>query len=328
MELPIRFKSVIADFLAPQVAGLDRLRTEEIAPLLEEEVDAWHQTLNWDYRPSAELIHRFVRLEQLGGYALLLRGRPIGYVYHVIEDRRSTVGGLFVSAAYRTARNEDLLLEAALAELFKTPGVHRIQSQLMLLDNPMTRRYPRSEWMHRYQREFMEADLSCAGSLEQATPGFPVNFEPWTPLCIDESAALIARTYEGHVDGRINDLYRTPGGARKFLENIVQFPGCGSFHQPGSFAARDKVTRRLSGVILASLVAPEIGHVTQVCVGPEAQGSRLGYELMRKSMVSMAERGFQRCSLTVTSSNPAVGLYTRMGFEHRTPFAALVWDGF
>ena len=296
--------------------------------MLEEEVGAWSETLHWDYRPSAELIHRFVRLEQLGGYALLLRGRPIGYVYHVIEDRKSTIGGLFVSADYRTARNEDLLLEAALAELFKTPGVHRVQAQLMLLDNPMTRRYPRAEWMQAYRREFMEADLSDAHFLEPVTPTYPVYFEPWTTLCIDESAALIARSYENHVDGRINDLYRTSGGSRKFLENIVQFPGCGSFHQPGSFAARDKVTRRVVGAILASLVAPEIGHVTQVCVGPEAQGSGLGYELMRKSMVSMAASGFKRCTLTVTSSNPAVALYNRMGFKHRSPFAALVWDGF
>lgn len=310
------------------MAGLDRLRGDDIAPLLDEECDAWRQTLHWDYRPSAELIHRFVRLEQLGGSALLLRGRPIGYVYHVIEERKSTIGGLFVSAAYRTARNEDLLIEAALAELFKTPGVHRVQAQLMLLDNPLRRQYPRGEWMHMHQREFMEAGLTGIGSLEPVTPRVAVYFEPWTPLCIDESAALIARSYVDHIDGRINDLYRTPSGARKFLENIVQFPGCGSFHQPGSFAARDKVTRRLVGAILASLVAPDIGHVTQVCVGPEAQGSGLGYELMRKSMMSMAVCGFKRCTLTVTSSNPAVKLYGRMGFEKRGPFAALVWDGF
>ncbi len=288
----------------------------------------WRQTLNWDYRPSAELIHRFVRLEQLGGYALLLRGRPIGYVYHVIEERKSTIGGLFVSAAYRTARNEDLLIEAALGELFKTPGVHRVQAQLMLLDNPITRQYPRAEWMHIHQREFMEADLSQVPFLKPRTPSFQVYFEPWTTMCIEESAGLITRSYSNHVDGRINDLYRTSGGARKFLENIVQYPGCGSFHQTGSLAARDKSTRRLVGAILASLVAPDIGHVTQVCVGPEAQGTGLGYELMRKSMVSMAERGFKRCSLTVTSSNPAVELYQRMGFEKRSPFAALVWDGF
>ena len=304
------------------------MRADDIAPLLDEEVDAWYQTFSWDYRPSAELIHRFVRLEQLGGYALLLRGRPIGYVYHVIEERKSTVGGLFVSAAYRTARNEDLLLEAALAELFKTPGVHRVQAQLMLMDNPMTRRYPRAEWMRAHLRQFMEASLGDGPSLEPVTPSYPVYMEPWTPMCIDESAALIARSYEHHIDGRINDLYRTPSGSRKFLENIVQFPGCGSFHQPASFAARHKATRRLAGIVLASLVAPDIGHVTQVCVGPEAQGTKLGYELMRKSMLSMADRGFKRCSLTVTSSNPAVALYERMGFQKRSEFAALVWDGF
>ena len=310
------------------MAGLDRLRGDDIASLLDEEVDAWYQALNWDYRPSADLIHRFVRLEQLGGYALLLRGRPIGYAYYIIEDRNSTVGGLFVSSAHRTSRNEDLLLEAVLAELFKTPGVHRAQAQLMLLDNPMTRRYPRAEWMRSHQREFMEADLTRVRALEPVTPTFPVYFEPWTALSLDESAALLARSYANHIDGRINDLYRTNSGSRKFLENIVQFPGCGSFHQPGSFAARDRTTRRLVGAIMASLVAPDIGHVTQVCVGPEAQGSGLGYELMRRSMVSMAETGFKRCSLTVTSANPAIALYERMGFHKRNPFAALVWDGF
>ena len=310
------------------MAGLDRLRGDDITALLGEEVDAWFQALNWDYRPSTELIQRFVRLEQLGGYALLLRGRPIGYVYHVIEDRKSTIGGLFVSAAYRTARNEDLLLEAALAELFKTPGVHRVQAQLMLLDKSMTRQYPRSEWMRAHQRQFMHADLSEARSLPPAIPRYPVYFEPWTTLCLDESAGLLARSYDNHIDGRINDVYRTPSGSRKFLENIVQFPGCGSFHQPGSFAARDRATRRLVGLIMASLVAPDIGHVTQVCVAKEAQGSGLGYELMRKSLVSMAERGFRRCSLTVTSANPAVALYERMGFQKKSEFAALVWDGF
>lgn len=310
------------------MAALDRLRGDDIAPLLAEEVAAWDQALNWDYRPSAELIDRFVRSEQLAGYALLLRGKPIGYVYLVFEDRKTTIGGLFVSAAYRTARNEDLLLEAALAELFKTPGVRRVQAQLMLLDNPMTRPYPRAEWMRRYQREFMQADLSAAAALEPVAPRHAVYFEPWTTLCIDETAGLIARSYEGHVDARINDLYCTPAGSRKFLENIVQYPGCGSFYQSGSFAARDSATRRLVGTIMASVVSPEFGHVTQVCVHPSVQGTGLGYELMRKSMVSMAERGFKRVSLTVTSANPAIALYRRMGFVERSPFAALVWDGF
>jgi GNAT superfamily N-acetyltransferase len=198
----------------------------------------------------------------------------------------------------------------------------------MLLHDPITRRYPRPEWMHSYRREFMEASLAGVRDLEPVTPRYPVVFQPWTPAYIDESAGLIARTYQGHIDGRINDLYCTPGGSRKFLENIVQYPGCGSFHQAGSFAARDSVTQRLVGLILASLVAPEIGHVTQVCVGPEAQGSGLGYELMRRSMVSMAELSFRRCSLTVTSSNPAIALYKRMGFVDKSLFAALVWDGF
>jgi ribosomal protein S18 acetylase RimI-like enzyme len=295
--------------------------------LLQEEVGLWQQNLSWDYRPSAELIEKLIHL--LGGYVLQLRGKPIGYIYHVIEDRKSTIGGLFVTAAHRTRRNEALLIEASLGELFKTYGVHRVQAQLMLLDDPLTRPYPRPEWLHSYPREFMELSLDPAiRALEPATPRYPVVFEPWTTDCIDESAGLLARSYQGHIDGTINDLYRTPAGARKFLENIVQYPGCGSFHLPASFAARDAVNRRLVGVLLASVVGPEIGHVTQVCVGKEAQNSRLGYELMRRSMAAMAEQGLKRVSLTVTSANPAIALYRQMGFAKRSEFAALVWDGF
>jgi ribosomal protein S18 acetylase RimI-like enzyme len=310
------------------VTGLERLRVEDLAPLLEEEAEAWAAQLRWDYRPSTELIERFVRLQQLGGYALLVRGNVAGYVYHVVEERKGTLGGLFVSAAYRTVRNEELLFEAAIDELFRTPGVHRVQSQLMLLENPLTRVYPREEWMERYAREFMEIEADGIRALAPVTPRYPVVFESWTPGMIDESAGLIARSYDGHIDAHINDLYRTPGGARKFLENIVQYPGCGRFYQPGSFAARDKVTQRLVGAVLASVVSNATGHVTQVCVGPEAQASGLGYELMRRSMVAMGEAGFERVGLTVTEANPAIELYRRMGFAKHSEFAALVWDRF
>jgi ribosomal protein S18 acetylase RimI-like enzyme len=272
------------------------------------------------------LIQKLIHL--LGGYVLQLRGKPIGYLYHVIEDRKSTIGGLYVTAAHRNHRNEDLLLDASLTELFKTWGVRRVQAQLMLLDDPMTRRYPRQEWLQAHQREFMETSLEAVQSLDPVTPRYPVFFEPWTPASMDESAVLLARSYQGHVDGTINDLYRTPSGARTFLGNIVQYPGCGSFYPSASFCARDATTRRMVGMLLASVVGQDIGHVTQVCVGKEARNSRLGYELMRRSMAAMAEQGFDRVSLTVTSANPAIELYRSMGFVTRSLFAALVWDGF
>ena len=97
--------------------------------------------------------------------------------------------------------------------------------------------------------------------------------EKWYDHYQDAAAQLIAAAYAGHIDSRINDQYRTSAGARRFLHNIVQYPGCGAFYRPASFAAFEGVSGRLCGMSLASLVAPEAGHITQICV---ARGPRHG----------------------------------------------------
>jgi len=40
---------------------------------------------------------------------------------------------------------------------------------------------------------------------------------------------LIYLSYANHVDGVINDQYRSRLGALKFLKNIILLPGCGQF---------------------------------------------------------------------------------------------------
>jgi ribosomal protein S18 acetylase RimI-like enzyme len=114
-------------------------------------------------------------------------------------------------------------------------------------------------------------------------------------------------------------------GARRFLNNIVQYPGCGAFFGPGSFAAVDQQT--LCGASLASLVSRDVGHITQVCVARSYQGTGLGYELMRRSMNALAAHGCRAVSLTVTAANEsALRLYRNMGFAPRRPFQAFVWQ--
>ena len=75
--------------------------------------------------------------------------------------------------------------------------------------------------------------------------------EKWSDHYQDAAAQLIAAAYTGHVDSRINDQYRTSGGARRFLYNIVQYPGCGAFYRPASFAAFEarhrQAVRHLAG---------------------------------------------------------------------------------
>jgi ribosomal protein S18 acetylase RimI-like enzyme len=156
-----------------------------------------------------------------------------------------------------------------------------------------------------------------------------VLFDRWTERRQEEAAHLIGASYRGHVDGLVNDQYRTPAGARRFLYNIVQYPGCGAFFPPACWVAIERRTGGLCGLSLASRVRPEVGHVTQICVGPAMRGQGVGYELLRRSMESLALAGSTRVSLSVTAANEkAVKMYERMGFGVLREFLGLVWEGF
>ena len=74
------------------------------------------------------------------------------------------------------------------------------------------------------------------------------------------------------------------GGARRFLFNTTQHPGCGVFHRAAGVVAVRAVSEGLCGICLGSLVLPHIGHITQLCVDPQARGHGVGYELLRRSI--------------------------------------------
>ena len=307
------------------VVELRRITTEQLEPVLEEETSAWRSELDWDFHLSGDLVRRFVHMQALSGFALMRGNQAAGYCYYVCEEGKGLIGDLYVKREFRTAENENALLEAVLDAMWRSAGVRRVEAQFMMLSSPLSRSIPRQNWFRSYPRYFMEAPLDHAMALPEKTPA-GISIVPWAENRQDETARLIANAYQGHVDSQINDQYLSPGGARRFLMNIVQYPGCGSFFAPASFAANDS-NRRLHGVSLASLVAPDVGHITQVCVAPSDRNTGLGYELMRRSLAALAAHGCRSVSLTVTASNEAaVLLYQRMGFVVRRNFAAYVWE--
>lgn len=314
-----------SDWHTDTAVELRRLPVEQFAPLLDEETYAWRTELDWDFRPSADLVRRFVHMQALNGFALVRGSSVAGYSYYVCEEGKGLIGDLYIMREHRTAENENVLLEAVLDAAWRIPGVRRVEAQLMMLSSPLDRALPHQKWFRSYPRYFLEAPLDSIGDLTPRES--PAVISPWTDSRQDETARLIAAAYHGHVDSQINDQYRSPAGARRFLMNIVQYPGCGTFFAPASFAAHDQANRQLCGVSLASMVAADVGHITQVCVGPSHKGTGLGYELMRRSLLALAEHGCRRVSLTVTASNQAaVELYRRMGFTNRRNFAAYVWE--
>lgn len=311
----------------PLLVDLRQVRAEELDPLLGDEVGEWERQLDWDFRPSADLVRRFVRMQALSGYALVAAQQVVGYCYYVCEDRKGLVGDIYVLPEFATSENQSTLLTAVVRALWATPHVHRIESQLIMLSAAARSRLPLPASLRRFPRDFMMTDLTRVSSLAPAANA-RLQFEAWHERDQEQAARLIAAAYVGHVDADINDQYRSVAGARRFLHNIVQYPGCGSFFQPGSFVAQDAVTGRIVGLSLASLVAFDVGHITQICVEPDWKGRRVGYELMRRSLDALLRNGCRRASLTVTSSNQAaISLYGRLGFRRHDTFEAFVWEG-
>lgn len=320
--------SAAVEYRGPEVLDLRRIRLEDLNPVLEEETVSWRERLHWDFTPSADLVRRFVGIQALSGFALAVNGRVVGYSYFVCEDRKGLIGDLYVLDDFRDSRNEQLLLSSVVEALARESGVRRIESQLMMFDSAFTHTLPKPNLLRLHRRNFMLVNLGGAAALAPGRATEASRFEGWLPFRQEETARLIAEAYQGHVDSDINDQYRSIAGARRFLMNIVQYPGCGSFFQPASFCAGDPHYATVRGVSLASLVSAHVGHITQICVAPKFKGAGIGYELLRRSLVALAEQGCTEATLTVTTENEhAVGLYERMGFRTLRYFAACVWDG-
>src|SRR5581483_5763769 len=311
------------------VVELHRIRPAALEPVLAEEVGAWRERLDWDFRNSAALVHRFLDMHALNGFCLLEGEHPVGYAYYVGEEHKGLIGDLYVMERIASPESEYALLEAVLTTLAKTPMVRRVESQLMMLRATSVTQLPMQNYAQAWPRCFMTIDLAKAMTIPARRPRVQFSIEPWSDRRQDEAAALIADSYRGHVDSEINDQYRSPGGARRFLSNIVQYPGCGSFFQPASFVAIDAVTHRMCAMSLCSLVANDVGHITQLCVSHSHQRTGIGYELLRHSLISLAAAQCRSASLTVTATNhEAIALYDRVGFARSREFSAIVWQGF
>lgn len=313
------------------VLDLRHFQSHDLAPLLAEEARVWAEKLHWDFRPSCEIVGRYLDLHALSGCALIQGRAPVGYSYYVHEDHKVLIGDLFVSEPYRTLDSQHKLLRHVVETAQNTPGVRRIEGQLMMLESAaVSTLYPATQ-LSMFERNFMLVEGAKGLQREWFGPVPPagIAFERWSEQQMEPAAQLIARAYRGHVDSEINDQYRSQPGARRFLHNIVQYPGCGAFYQPAAMMAVDLKTRELCGISLTSLVEPAVGHVTQICVAPDRRGLGIGSELLWRSIRALCEAGCDAVSLTVTAANSgAVRLYERIGFRTIRKFRAYVWEGF
>ncbi len=309
-----------------EVVDLRAFRADDVRPLLDEQSQLWSDVYRWDFEASREVILRFIDMRNLYGYSLLSEGRLIGYSYFVHEQRKALIGDLFISESHRSEQAERYLLYNTLHAAAAVPGVNRIEGQLLALTCNPAGEVVHGRPLAVHERSFMMMD--GFQKLETGPPGGQAfRYLPWSEHDLEATAELICSSYENHVDSLINDQYRSLAGARRFLFNSTQHPGCGVFFRRGALSAIEPSSRMLCGICLGSLVQARVGHITQLCVAPFARGKGIGYELLRRAGKSFQEYGCDAVSLTVTSSNTgAVQLYQSLGFSVLRKFFAFVWE--
>jgi ribosomal protein S18 acetylase RimI-like enzyme len=309
-----------------EILDLRHFASADLRALLDDETRTWSRMLCWDYSGSADMILRYVDAKILPGYAAIDRGRVFGYSFFVYEGAKGVIGDLFVGgdSLQEKAAVEGRLLTHVIETLQQSPGINRVEAQLLLHPAGSVAQPFLSQGFQRHERLFMTQSLDSLAPPPASSA--EIEIRHWTEQDYQAAAAVITASYREHVDSQINDQYRTLSGALRFLNNIVRFPGCGIFDDEGSFVALHRATGAMLGVILCSRIRHDVGHVTQVCVLPEFRSQGIGEVLMSATAANLRRRGFSQLSLTVTRANArAVELYQRLGFISQRVFDAFVW---
>ena len=306
------------------IVDLRQTTVRQLEPLLDEEARHWREELHWDYRGALELIKRFLEARALAGCVAFDSGVAAGYCFYVLEEQKGLIGGLYVSPQYDQAAVGRRVLEETLFGMRALPHLTRIEAQLMPFGGPLDE--PLKENGFRlYTRQFMLLDLQPSAEPSPGTSA-GMRLDRWHDRYFDPCAKLIYLSYANHVDGEINDQYRSRSGALRFLKNIILLPGCGQFVPSASFLLRQAGGDELIGAVLTSEVSPGVGHTTQICVLPGYQGHGLGRMLMNTAIDTLRSMKFKELTLTVTADNKtAVQLYEKIGFRTIKSFTAGVW---
>src|ERR1700747_3466695 len=165
-----------------EILDLRHFSSADLRPLLEEEIAMWGRALSWDYSGSAEMILRYMDAKILPGYAAIERGSIFGYSFFVYEQSKGVIGNLFVRDRGRPPNRREVelrLLTHVIETLQQSPGIHRVEAQLLAHETGSVARPFLDQGFQRHPRLFMVLDLS--DSVPQATATHPdVEIRRWT----------------------------------------------------------------------------------------------------------------------------------------------------
>src|SRR5580692_3893044 len=162
-----------------EILDLRHFSSADLRPLLEDEIATWGRLLSWDYATSAEMILRYMDAKILPGYAAIERGSIFGYSFFVYEQSKGVIGDLFVRETVDDALRgpgrrevEERLLTHVIETLQQSPGIHRVEAQLLAHQTGEVSRPFLAQGFSRHPRVFMNFDIAKRAemSLQSSAP--------------------------------------------------------------------------------------------------------------------------------------------------------------
>jgi ribosomal protein S18 acetylase RimI-like enzyme len=300
------------------MAGLDAL--------FDEQCREWLALLHWDYAGPSRLIRQVARQRELSGFVAVSGGRAIGFAYYIVENNRCSIGDIFVTRDWRGAGVDRQLVAAILDALDAGPRLRRIESQCVSVDNDGASELFVARGFGRFDRYYMMRELEHDATDAMASArvsrsasesnASDIIIRGWQETDFAQAARVVHQSYRGRTDSRINSQYTTEEGCAELLAILTDHLWCGDFLPHISRVAVRRGGRRIVGVLIASRIAPRVGHIGQLSVHHAYQGQGLGRRLLTGVLQEFVQSGFNAATLAVTGINrPALRLYEATGFH-------------
>jgi ribosomal protein S18 acetylase RimI-like enzyme len=288
--------------------------------LLRDESEHWTSELLWDYTEVSAAVLAGIERRTLGGWVADDAGRPVAYCYFMRDAGRAVVGSVYAAPDYRERGLEEALLGDVLREAQGRSGHDRIECQTLFTTASRADAAFARAGFTSAGREYMLRPLSSPVETVDADLRLRTVRRDDLPMVAD----IVHRSHRGTLDAALNLTYATASLCRSFVDTLVLRAGCGRFDPEASAIAENG--RGPVGVLLASHLSPTNGHVCQVSVLPERQGSGAGRALLSAALLAFRRQGLSVSSLSVTVGNSrAHRLYEQVGYRPRRRFAAHAW---
>ena len=136
-------------------------------------------------------------------------------------------------------------------------------------------------------------------------------------------AQAIAEGYAGHMDTPLHPDLETRDGALAYVQNASS--GAQGATRP-EYTRVVEVDGGIAGVLFGAETLSGVGFILHVVVRPQYTGRGFGSALLRDARAEFSRHGMDRFALTVSTDNPAVGLYERLGLAIRRRYTAFTWS--